>query len=208
MTSSGALRLILVRHGQTPCNVTDRWHGWEDCNLNEVGQAQAEATGERLADVPVDALYSSDLRRTRQTAEAIGRRHALEPILLPDLRERHAGDFEGLLAHEVLAADPGWERARSADYWGWAPPGGETFKQVLERTLRAIEHIRREHPDGTVVAVTHMGPLRVLTSHLTGMSIAETYRREFPSTGLTVLCLCGDDVKIEKLNDASHTARV
>ncbi|GAC1637755.1 MAG: alpha-ribazole phosphatase [Chloroflexota bacterium] len=200
------VRVILVRHGQTPCNVMDRWHGWEDCDLTETGVAQAEAAARSLAGERIDALYSSDLRRAMQTARAIGRPHGLEPIADCGLRERSAGTLEGLYPHEVRAVYPTWQQDRSADYWTWAPPEGETFEQVLQRNLTVIDRLKQEHDGQTVVAVTHMGPVRVLISHLAGVPLADTYKTNFPfpSTGISVFLFEGDDVRVERLNDAAH----
>lgn len=198
------MRLILVRHGQTPCNIGNRFHGWEDCELTETGLAQARAVARRLTGERVDAVYSSDLRRAMQTARAIADPHGLQPLAEPGLRERSAGRFEGMDADGVTALAPTWQRDRSADYWGWAPPDGETLRQVLGRTLAVVERLQAEHGEGTVVAVTHMGPVRVLLSHLTGVSLEETYRVDFPSTGVTIFSFAAGEVRAEALNDASH----
>lgn len=198
------MRLILVRHGQTPCNVDGIWHGWDDCPLNETGTEQARAAAQRLAHETIHAVYSSDLRRARLTALAIAEPHALDIQSDPDLRERHAGQFDGLRAPEVEALYPDWMADRTADLWGWTPPGGETFTQVLERTLRAVERLYHRHPNDTIVVVTHMGPVRVLTSHYGGLSMEETYAIEFASTGLTIFQVDENGVRAKLLNDATH----
>ena len=96
------MRLILVRHGQTNCNVENVWHGWDDCELTAEGQLQAEAVATRLTGEPIEAVYSSDSRRALQTAAAIAAPHGLHPVPDAGLRERHAGD----------GADEGEERTR------------------------------------------------------------------------------------------------
>lgn len=197
-------RLILVRHGQTSCNVADIWHGWDDCELTEEGQAQARAVAERLRHEPVAAIYSSDSPRARQTAEAIGRMHRLQPITSQAFRERYAGEYEGRTTAEIVQANPGLWEQRSADYWGWTPPGGETFREVLERCRPGIEDIRTRHPNETVVLVSHMSALRVLICHLTGTPIEQTYLTEFPSTAVSIIDLGEDGVRVEVVNDAAH----
>src|SRR5579872_5203496 len=119
------MRLILVRHGETACNLEDIWHGWDECDLTERGREQAAAVGARLALEPIAAVYSSDVPRALQTARAIASPHGLEPIPEPGLRERNAGDFEGLRMSEVEARYPTVWEDRAADFWGWGPPGGE-----------------------------------------------------------------------------------
>jgi len=199
------MRLILVRHGQTTCNVREIWHGWDECELTDVGRQQAEATAARLAGEQIDAIYSSDSTRALQTARIIGSRHGLEPMPERGLRERMAGDFEGLDVANVVALHPNVWEERAADYWGWRPPGGETFREVLARATAVIERLQEAHPRGTVVAVTHMGVTRALITELAGISLAETYNLPFPSTGVSIFTLEDDKAPVvEALNDAAH----
>ncbi|HLJ67303.1 MAG TPA: histidine phosphatase family protein [Chloroflexota bacterium] len=198
------MRLILVRHGETACNVRDVWHGWDDCALTERGLEQAQAIAARLADEPIDAVYCSDAPRALQTAQAVAGPHGIRPIPDPGLRERNAGAFEGVATTEVVARHPRIWEERNADYWGWSPPGGETFRQVLERVEAVLERIAAQYPDGTVVLVTHMGPVRVLISRLAGISLAGTYELSFPSTCLSIFSIGDGAGTVELLNDAAH----
>jgi broad specificity phosphatase PhoE len=198
------MRLILVRHGQTVCNTDNIWHGWDDCQLTEAGLAQARAVAARLAGERIDAVYSSDSRRALQTAQAIAAPHSLQPIPDPGLRERKAGEYEGMPVDEVVAQHPTVWDQRAADYWGWSPPGGESFRQVLDRTMAVVQRLAARHNGQTVVVVTHMGPARVLISRLAGIPLARTYEEVFPSTGVSIFSLEGDRARAEVLNDATH----
>jgi probable phosphoglycerate mutase len=198
------MRLILVRHGQTSCNIDEIWHGWDDCALTAEGQRQAEAVAERLAGEPIAAVYSSDIRRALQTARAVSARHGLEPVIDAGLRERLAGEFEGIRVADVLAAHPTVWEERNADYWGWRPPGGETFTEVWQRVSAVLDRLKAQHDGQTVVMVTHMCPVRLLMCQLIGMPIGDTYQHVLPSTGVSIFALEGDQVVVEALNDASH----
>lgn len=198
------MRLILVRHGQTVCNLHDVWHGWDDCELTEIGLRQAEATAARLAAESIAAVYSSDSRRAMQTAWAIALAHHLEPHAEPALRERNAGEFEGLRLTEVLARCPTVWQERDADLWGWRPPGGESLRELLDRASGAVERFRQKHPDESVVVVSHMSTTRVLISRLAGMSLEDTFKLDFPSTGVSIFTFEGDQPRAEILNDATH----
>lgn len=198
------MRLIVVRHGQTACNAENIWHGWDECELTEAGLAQAQSAGERLASEPIAAVYSSPSRRALQTAEAVAKRHGLTPVTDPRLRERNAGEFEGVHMDEVVRRQPNVFEERNADYWNWQPPGGESFRQVLARTLAVVDRIRAEHEGETVGLVTHMGPARVLLSELGHIPMEQTYEMEFPSTGITVFHLNGHESRVETMNDAGH----
>ncbi|MGH2444026.1 MAG: histidine phosphatase family protein [Chloroflexota bacterium] len=198
------MRLILVRHGQTDCNVRDIWHAWDGCGLTAAGREQARKLASRLADETIDAVYSSDSPRAVQTATILAEPHGLVPIQRPDLRERNIGDFEGLLAHQIEARNPNVWSERDADLWGWTPPGGENFKSVLTRSLEAVRELREQDDCRTVVLVSHMGVTRVLICYLGGLSIQETYAMQFPSTGVSIFELDGDSVAVTALNDAGH----
>jgi len=198
------VRLILIRHGQTACNITDIWHGWDDCRLTELGVAQAEALAQRLAAEPMVAMYCSDLRRAVETAGIVAGPHGLTPVTDPAFRERKAGDFQGLSTEEVVRQRPSVWDERASDFWNWTPPNGESFTQMLERVMAGVDRIREAHPDDTVALVGHMGTVRVLTSKLLGIPMAKTYEMDFPSTGVTILRLDGDAVTVEVLNDAAH----
>lgn len=199
------MRLILVRHGQTSCNIGDIWHGWDDCELTEMGRRQAQATAERLRTEHIDAIYSSDSRRAMQTAGAISAFHAPEPVPDRDLRERFAGEFEGVPTADVLARYPKVWEERDADFWGWRPPGGETLREVLDRAMTALARIRSAHDGQTVVAVSHMGTTRVLIAHLANIPMVKTYELPFPSTGISIFSFDGEDrPRVEALNDAGH----
>jgi broad specificity phosphatase PhoE len=198
------MRLIVVRHGQTACNIENVWHGWDDCELTQTGLAQADAVADRLADEEIDAVYSSDSRRAFQTAQAIASRHGLTPMVDPALRERNAGEYEGIPVGDVEAVRPTIWEERAADYWGWSPPSGETFAAVWERLRGVIERLQKRHEGQTVVAVTHMSPMRILISRLADLPIERTYDMEFPSTGISIFSLHEDGALVETLNDATH----
>ncbi|HEX6510056.1 MAG TPA: histidine phosphatase family protein [Chloroflexota bacterium] len=199
------MRLILVRHGETSCNVLDVWHGWDDCELTEIGLAQARAVAARLADEPIAAVYSSDSRRALQTARAIAGQHALEPVSHAGLRERNAGGFEGLTIHEIVSRFPTVWQDRDADLWGWSPPGGEPCRAVLDRGMTVVDYLQGRYPTETVVAVSHMSMVRALISRLGDIPLADTYSVPFPSTGVSIITIDGERSRLDMLNDASHT---
>jgi broad specificity phosphatase PhoE len=88
--------LLLVRHGETDWNAERRWQGHADVPLNERGRDQAERLAEELENARVDAVYSSDLSRARETAEIVGARLGVPVVLDPALREIDVGSREGL----------------------------------------------------------------------------------------------------------------
>src|SRR5262249_59998055 len=85
----------LARHGETDWNRARRWQGHADRPLTERGRAQAVALAERLADIALDAIYASDLRRARETADFVAARQGLAVLELREVREGEVGSWEG-----------------------------------------------------------------------------------------------------------------
>jgi len=148
-------RLIIIRHGETEWNRDKRMQGTTDTQLSDVGRAQAQALGRRLAGRGFSALYSSDLARARETARAIAEHAGREILEERRLQERRFGIFEGLTAAEIVARYP-QEHARFAsrdpDY---EVPGGESARAFTQRCLGCLAEIAGRHAGGEVVVVTH-----------------------------------------------------
>ena len=149
--------ILLARHGETDWNLERRVQGHADRPLNETGRAQARALADALAGEQLDAVYSSDLVRAHRTARAVAERHGLEVTVVPDLREKHFGTWEGLTDEEVLRR---FSEARRGQ-WG----DGETAEEMAGRVLEALRRIARAHPGGRVLVVSHGGPLRAVLAH-------------------------------------------
>ncbi|MEQ1776187.1 MAG: histidine phosphatase family protein [Burkholderiales bacterium] len=147
--------LILIRHGETAWNRERRMQGQTDTPLSDVGRAQAEAVGRRLAQHPFTALYSSDLSRAWDTAAAIARASGREIVREPALRERTFGMFEGLTYDEMAQRFPDEHARFSARDPDYAVPGGESPRQFFERTLACLNAIAHAHAGDCVVVVTH-----------------------------------------------------
>ena len=154
-------RLVLIRHGQTSHNVAGRVAGWTDSPLSEVGLAQAERMSAHVvARYELDGLYASPLRRARHTAQAIGRRAGLVPVLLDDLKELNFGDLENLTEAEIASRYPDvWAASRVLEDHTFAWPGGECRGSFYGRVRQAFDEIIAGHPSQTVAVVSHGGVL-------------------------------------------------
>ncbi len=147
------LKLLLVRHGETDWNRDRRIMGRQEIGLNETGRLQALALKEALGRFPVDAVYSSSVCRARETAQILVEDRGLTPRYDERLVEIHYGEWVGRTFEEVRALPdytPYFTRLETP-----VAPGGETLYQVRDRALDFIGQLRREHPDQTVVAVSH-----------------------------------------------------
>jgi probable phosphoglycerate mutase len=195
---------LVVRHGETVENANGRWQGQLDGRLTARGIAQAEALGRRLASWPIDYLYASDLGRTRHTAECIAA-YTGHPIRLDArLRERHYGIFQSLSAEEIAARYPeDWARHRSHDP-DYVMPGGESLRQLHERSVAWFEEMKTRHKGATVLVVTHGGVLASLLRHVLDLPLARSRRFAVHHAALNIFLHQDDGWLLETWGDCSH----
>jgi probable phosphoglycerate mutase len=166
--------MFLVRHGETDWNREHRWQGHADPPLNETGRAQSRELAQRLADVPLAAIYASDLARARETAEVVAEARRLPVVTDPALREIDVGEWCGLTTDEIRARFPvAWERhAAGGDGW----ERGETHAAMSARIVSAAARIALAHSNRNVLCVLHGGVIRALLARAAGVDLDE-YRR-------------------------------
>lgn len=168
----GSTELLLVRHGAsapfvpgTPFDLVD---GQGDPPLAPEGREQAKLVGTRLAQEQIDAIYVTNLQRTVQTAQPFLDHSGMTPIVEPELREVHLGDWEGGLFRQKMAeGHPAVLRMRENSEWGEVP-GAETTAQFQGRCVTALDRIHANHPDQRVVVVCHGGVIGALCAHAIG----------------------------------------
>jgi len=170
-------RLIGIRHGQTSWNAQGLLQGQEDIPLTTKGRMQAKLIAELLAthEPAIAALYSSDLQRAYNTAEAISFLTNKQIITTQLLRERHAGIGQGMSFEEYDRIYKPVEEHLNSRFASYPErgeytelPGGETFNQVAARTYKALGEIIAAHPGKTIVFVTHARVLSTLIRSLEG----------------------------------------
>jgi len=164
--ASPVLRIYLARHGQTDWNAEHRLQGANDTHLNATGRAQAEKLAARLSGVRFDAVYSSMLARSRETAAIVHGRVAIDS--LADLDERNFGKFQGFVVGSDSAMTAEYERRRDAP--GDSLDGGESLEQHFARVSRALAGIRKAHPAGTILIVGHGLTNQLIVKALLGLS--------------------------------------
>ena len=170
-------RILFIRHGETDYNFDGRLQGQRDIPLNGRGRAQAAAIGRALAKAmpeaiaaleAAEAFVASPLIRTRQTMELARGSLGLAPErygLDPALKELTFGEWEGLTWPQVAKRDPAGARAREADKWNFAPPGGESYAMLAARLQPWLESLKA---DGFVVS--HGGVARALMTLIAGVA--------------------------------------
>ena len=182
--------VVLVRHGETAWNLEGRFQGQLDTDLTPHGRDQAVAAGQALARGMVGrrpVLVTSDLRRARDTAEALGAALGVQPVLDPRLREIAAGRWQGLLHDEILALDAdGFAAWRSGDDVRLG--GGETPTRAGGRVQESVqEHAGSLRPGDCLVAVGHGASIRSGLALLLGQPDLRRVLVPLGNTGTAVL---------------------
>ncbi|MGB0972117.1 MAG: glucosyl-3-phosphoglycerate phosphatase [Mycobacterium sp.] len=170
-------RLVMLRHGQTEYNAGNRMQGQLDTQLSELGREQAIAAAEVLAKRQPLLIVSSDLRRSLDTAIALGDLCGQSVSIDTRLRETNLGDWQGMTHREVDAASPG-ARLAWRDDARWAPHGGESRVDVARRSIPLVAELvaqqpewGADEPDRPVVLVAHGGLIAALTGALLGLPV-------------------------------------
>ena len=189
--------LLLVRHGLTHLTGPVLAGHTPDLHLDERGQAQAKALGERLATVPLAAVVSSPLERCVETAEALGR----DGIELDDrLVECRYGDWTGQELKK-LAKDPLWRQVQ-AHPSAVTFPGGESLRAVADRAVDAVRDWNaRLGPDATYVAVSHGDVIKAIVADAMGLHLDQFQRIVVDPCSLTVIRYTELRPFVVRLND-------
>jgi probable phosphoglycerate mutase len=194
------LRIYLARHGQTDWNLEGRTQGGIDIALNDTGRRQAQDLKARLTGIPFDAIYSSTLQRSRETANIV---RGQRPVTsLPGLGERRFGRFEGRLTSDPQTG-PEFERRM------WSPEdpldGGESLNTFRDRVRTALDTIRKQHPKGSVLIVGHSYTNRMILSIVLGLSIEQMRSFEQSNDELYLIELeSGNSPRLWKLVTAAN----
>ncbi len=162
--------IYLIRHAEAEGNLYRRVHGWYNSLITENGFRQIKALEERFRDIPVDAVYSSDLYRTMTTARAIYAPKGLPLNIEPGLREMNLGDWEDLTFGEVRHRWPAeMDRFNNNDPT-WGAPNGEDFFRLGERLEGTVRRLAARHPDQTIALFSHGMAIRQLISSVKGVA--------------------------------------
>ncbi len=193
-------KLILIRHGKSDWNLKGLWTGWTDISLIEEGREEARRTAELMRDIPIDEVYTSTLKRAKETWEEIRSVLKLESIPVIEaleLNERNYGDLTGKNKWEVKeqVGDEEFQKIRRS--WDYPVPNGESLKDVYNRVIPYYEsHILPElKKHKNILIVEHGNSLRALTKYLENISDNDIPKLELP-TGTAHVYTLGDEGRV------------
>jgi broad specificity phosphatase PhoE len=176
----------LARHGETAPNAEGRVQGWLDPPLNDRGREQARELAEQAAGLDLNALYSSNLVRARETADIVAERVGLEPRVDDRFAESNRGAWEGRLLREIERDDPGdwaaWQRGGGEFRF---PGGGESLAEHVARVDAALSDV--QHGDLPALVVCHGGTIRCALVARAGRKLEDFTRIPVPNAALVPL---------------------
>jgi probable phosphoglycerate mutase len=200
--------LIVIRHGETDWNRQLRFQGQIDVPLNDAGRRQAQRLAEHLAQrqdgAPIDVVVASDLRRARETAEALLARTEAALHVEPLWREQAFGILEGLDVPTIQQRHPElWARwvRHEADF---ALPEGESNAAFFARVQRALSAVVAAHTGRRVAIVTHGGVLDMLWRRVNSLPTCGPRECVIPNTGINRLRWRDEQLLIERWAEADH----
>lgn len=198
-------RLILIRHGETEWNITGRIQGYRaDSALTATGREQVRALAVRLAREGIDALYSSDAGRTRETADPIGAATRLPVVYETALRERNYGVFEGHSFAGIGSAFPEeFEKFRTRDPH-YVPPEGESAAQFRDRIITALEIVAAQVSGRRAAVVTHGGVLGALYRYAMNIPLEAKRGYSLANASLNHFRFAGGRWLLDAWGDVAH----
>lgn len=201
-----ATTVYLVRHAEAEGNVYRRCHGQYDSLLTTNGEKQLPFLAKRFENIPLDAIFASDLYRARKTAKAIADSKGLDVQVRSVLREINMGSWEDKTWAQLPDESPKLFRLWRECPWEAVPPGGENIMQAGSRMLEGVREIVRDSPNSTIAVVTHGSAIRGAICILLGYMPERLGEIEWgDNTCVTKVSFTDSEhAQIEYRNDLSH----
>jgi broad specificity phosphatase PhoE len=203
---SSAIRILLIRHGETEWNRIHRFQGRIDVPLNQEGVDQAQALARALKNERLVAIYSSPLTRAMETARLVKAFHPSTPLFEePGLIEMDLGEFDGMEVQRWAERFPDFRK-----HWLEAPatlkmPGGESLQEVQNRVVDALERITQNYsPKSTLLISSHNFVNLTILCHASGISLDRFRELKQVNAALNVLYKEGRKLWAEVINEQSH----
>lgn len=199
------MRMIIVRHGESEWNRIHRYQGQADAPLSELGLRQAEALAERLKNESIDYIYSSRLQRAARTAQSIATYHNSVPFEYADeLLEIDHGEWQGKFVDEIIEHYSDGLREWREHPTRSQMPGGESFSNVLKRTMDFQERVYATHKDQTILVSTHDVIVKILVADALGMHMDRINRIWVTNASISVLEYSSELPYLVSLSEACH----
>jgi len=204
MNQKPSSRIYLLRHGETANAGQVCFNGHFDVGLSERGKDQFRQISLAFKDLPIRAIYSSDLKRTETCASIIAEPHGLKPVACPEIRELSFGEWEGLSVQEVNEKYPDQLENRLKNIETFSVQGGETFSQLNDRVIPKFEEIVAAHRGDTLAIVAHGGVNRIILAHLLEIPRKNIFRIQQDYGAINIIQFYEDNAVVELIGGTHH----
>ena len=180
-------RILLVRHAPTP-ETGDRLTGRAPgVTLDRKGREAARAAAEALAGLDIEAVYSSPIERTMETAVLVARPHEMDPVVEPGLTEMDFGGWTGQTLDSLRRLEA-WQSVQMTPS-RFRFPDGESFAEAQHRSVGSVERIAGMHEGKTVVAVSHADIIKLVIAHYLGQALDLFQRLRISTASISELSI-------------------
>ncbi len=155
-------KIFAVRHGETDWNIKKRVQGHADRPLTKKGEDDAKKLARDFKEKSIDLIFSSQLKRSRKTAEIIGKVLGKEVRSTGALNERDFGSLTGKTWEEIGKIDPKFSDLDRKQQFNYRPFGGESAEDVKKRVDEFLEFLKKKYPGKNILLITHGGIIRLL----------------------------------------------
>ncbi|RNI31341.1 histidine phosphatase family protein [Rufibacter latericius] len=195
-------KLLLIRHATTD-SVGKRLSGrTPGVSLNEEGKEQARQLTQQLSKIPLDALYTSPLERTLQTADYLAQSHGIEPIIDEAFLELNFGEWTNR-TFEELAGDPDFQRFNTFRSCTRVP-GGEMMLEAQARFMAGLQKLCAKHPHETVAVVSHSDLIKAAVAYYAGIPLDMFQRLEISPASVTIIEVYEETARILLINSTGE----
>jgi broad specificity phosphatase PhoE len=201
---NGMTIIYFLRHGETRGNIEKTFRGRTEMPLTDNGRKQTEFAARYLKEKGIDYIYTSPISRAVDTAEAVAKVTGLKPIVNENLIGMNFGMWQGKTHREIEAKHPEDFKKYHEDPHLVSIPGGETFQEVMDRTLVTLEDIRKRHPDDTVLIASHRVIGKVLVLGILGLGVSHFWQIKLDTCSLNQFFYMKKHWIIQRLNDNSY----
>lgn len=199
-------RILLVRHCEAFGNTQGVFQGHTDCGISGNGEVQLDLLSVRCRNMPIDAIYSSPLKRAYATAQAINRYHNLPIQIEPRIMEINGGSWEGKSWEDLPRLFPDETEVWNKRPYDFAPQGGETMREVYDRMWDGVIDIVRHNRDQLVCVTSHGCAIRNFLCRAQGLPIERLNEVDWCDNTAVSIIDFDDELhsKVVLMNDASH----
>jgi probable phosphoglycerate mutase len=195
----------LARHGETEWTVDDKFNGWSDISLTELGKSQAQGLGLYFKERPLTVVYSSPLIRCLETAQSASLSHNLSPLIAPELKELDYGEWDGMARFDIMTEYPKTWAAWVRDPAGVAAPGGESGYDVLARITPFLKSLVAQYTGQEFLVVAHKAVNRLFLCDILGIP-SRNYRKLIGQSSCALNCIqwIEGEPRVMLMNSIAH----